>query len=312
MNNSMPPTEKTCKQCHQTKEITQFNRDRRISGGYRDYCKQCTTKHQTRICNECQVKQKIGELIRATNIRAYYCKPCWEALQGKKKCIGCHEIKPLQEFAEDKSRPDGHEYYCRDCRREHQIKKHAKTILQRGTKQCMSCRKVKAFSEYFENHSTRDNIDIYCKQCRTVSTQAKKQEKDKSRVQNDLRMSQRRVRKLRSLYGITEKEYISLYNQQQGLCAICGRPERKSLGKTLCVDHNHFTGKVRGLLCSNCNSGLGHFEENLDYLNRAIEYLGRYDKKEEESATSPGRISNEAHTSEPGQFSNDVDAAQAL
>ncbi len=282
MNNSLLPTEKTCKQCHQTKEITQFNRDRRRSGGYRDYCKQCTKKHQTRTCKECQVKQKIDELIRASNIRAYYCKSCWEALQGKKKCIGCREIKALQEFAEDKSRPDGHEYYCRDCRKEYQLKKHAKKILQRGTKQCMSCRKVKAFSEFFENHSTRDNIDIYCKQCRTISIQAKKQEKEKSREQSDLRISKRRARKLRSLYGITEEECRSLYNQQQGLCAICGRPERKSLSKMLCVDHNHLTGKVRGLLCSSCNSGLGHFEENMDYLNHAIEYLEQHDKNEEE------------------------------
>jgi hypothetical protein len=63
---------------------------------------------------------------------------------------------------------------------------------------------------------------------------------------------------------------------------LCGRPERKSLGKMLCVDHNHLTGKVRGLLCSSCNSGLGHFEENIDYLNCAIEYLEQHDKNKEE------------------------------
>jgi hypothetical protein len=52
----------------------------------------------------------------------------------KKKCIGCKEIKDIQEFAEDKSRPDGHEYYCKDCRREHQRNKYAKEILQKGVK----------------------------------------------------------------------------------------------------------------------------------------------------------------------------------
>ena len=63
--------------------------------------------------------------------------------------------------------------------------------------------------------------------------------------------------------------------KQDGKCAICGVSERK-LGKPLCLDHNHITGEVRGLLCNNCNSGIGFLdcdEWGADMLRLAINYL---------------------------------------
>lgn len=264
MEDSIPP--KRCTRCNETKDINEFRAGR-------NYCKKCQNSSKGRgikQCRECKESKKIEDII-SVGPRTSYCLQCWEALQGKKKCIGCRNIKDLQEFAEDKSRPDGYEYYCKDCKRENQPKKHAKRLLQRGTKQCISCKKHKDISEFFENHSTRDNIDIYCKQCRAEP----KPVKDITRELVELRIDRRRAAKLRSQYGITEDEYRSLFKQQQGLCAICGRPEIKS--RTLCVDHNHTTGKVRALLYGLCNNGLGHFEENIDYLLKAIEYLEQHE-----------------------------------
>lgn len=83
---------------------------------------------------------------------------------------------------------------------------------------------------------------------------------------------------LKRRYGISELEYLDLVQKQNNLCAICGCLEtsldkRLQLPKALAVDHCHQTGKIRGLLCSFCNTGLGQFKDNPDLLKKAIEYL---------------------------------------
>lgn len=84
---------------------------------------------------------------------------------------------------------------------------------------------------------------------------------------------------LRATFGISLDEYNRMHEVQAGLCDICGKPEtRKShKGKTriLAVDHCHDTGKVRGLLCSHCNQGIGFMNHDIDILTRAIDYLKR-------------------------------------
>jgi hypothetical protein len=85
--------------------------------------------------------------------------------------------------------------------------------------------------------------------------------------------------KLKSAYGITIEEYEEMYERQEGVCALCGRAETstyRSEPRRLAVDHCHDTGKVRALLCSNCNTGLGSFMHDPELLQRAISYLDRY------------------------------------
>ena len=74
--------------------------------------------------------------------------------------------------------------------------------------------------------------------------------------------------------GILPKEvnYQQLFNEQAGCCKLCG-VHQTELKKALYVDHNHTTGKIRGLLCNNCNSAIGLFKENTTVLQKAIEYL---------------------------------------
>lgn len=77
-------------------------------------------------------------------------------------------------------------------------------------------------------------------------------------------------------FGITLADYNNLLIAQSGVCAICARPEhRLHRGKprALAVDHNHETGKVRALLCGDCNIALGLFEEQPDRLTLAAQYL---------------------------------------
>ena len=78
---------------------------------------------------------------------------------------------------------------------------------------------------------------------------------------------------LKRLYGIGLEEYNDMLNAQDGGCFICGKQE-----DTLCVDHDHDTGEVRGLLCHSCNRGIGLLGDSSDTLIRAAEYLQGYGK----------------------------------
>lgn len=86
--------------------------------------------------------------------------------------------------------------------------------------------------------------------------------------------------RLKYLFGITLDDYNELFNKQNGVCAICGKPETvKSCYsnniKKLSIDHNHITGQVRGLLCDRCNRLLGYAKESIQNLQNAITYLKR-------------------------------------
>jgi ribosomal protein L37E len=77
-------------------------------------------------------------------------------------------------------------------------------------------------------------------------------------------------------FGITKEVVQDLMLQQKGVCAICGQTEPS--GKRLAVDHCHVNGTVRGLLCQNCNLGLGYFQDNTERMEKAIMYLKPFTK----------------------------------
>lgn len=72
---------------------------------------------------------------------------------------------------------------------------------------------------------------------------------------------------LKHRYGITPQKLETMRQQRGGLCDVCKQPS------DLVIDHDHATGKLRGLLCHKCNLGLGHFRENVTTLGAAISYL---------------------------------------
>ena len=79
-------------------------------------------------------------------------------------------------------------------------------------------------------------------------------------------------RRLRT-FGISSMDYAKMFEEQNGVCFICSKPQRKKVHKHLFVDHCHTTNKVRALLCNNCNTGIGMFEENIQTMKDAISYL---------------------------------------
>lgn len=81
-------------------------------------------------------------------------------------------------------------------------------------------------------------------------------------------------RRLRSVYGMTPKDYEDMLEMQNNKCAVCG--SERTAKKRLVVDHDHTTGKVRKLLCDTCNRALGLFKDNPDVLQKASEYLQQF------------------------------------
>lgn len=77
---------------------------------------------------------------------------------------------------------------------------------------------------------------------------------------------------LHRLYGLTLPEYEKILESQGGKCKICGLNKEGEF-KSLSVDHCHKTGRIRGILCTRCNTGLGNFKDDIELLKKAIEYL---------------------------------------
>ena len=89
--------------------------------------------------------------------------------------------------------------------------------------------------------------------------------------------------KLKRKYNLSYEQYLEMYNDQKGLCKICkieiglaGSDKNKNKWTDACVDHNHTSGKVRGLLCRSCNTAIGHLKENLDSIKQTAIYLESY------------------------------------
>lgn len=113
---------------------------------------------------------------------------------------------------------------------------------------------------YAHIDENRENKNEYHKQWRLKNPEKRKAIKRKS----DLKIN----------YGITIEQYEQLLFEQKECCAICNKKQVNDT-RRLDIDHNHITGKVRGLLCSKCNTALGLLNEDLELFNKAANYLSR-------------------------------------
>lgn len=161
------------------------------------------------------------------------------------------------------------------------------------TKQCSICKEIKPLSQFsFKVNIGRYNC--YCKPC--CSEKAKQWKRDnpnyfKERVKNDpeyyrkYRQKYGQAKKSRSLlrkYGISIRGYNDLFDLQEGKCAVCGTHQSVLSGK-LVIDHDHTTGKLRGLLCTTCNTAIGMLKDNPQLAISLANYLiNAQDKKVQE------------------------------
>lgn len=117
-----------------------------------------------------------------------------------------------------------------------------------------------------------------CKSKEDVAYYSKNSEKVKERVRRNYSTEYEFARCLRRYYNLTVDQYNDMVEKQNGLCAICNQPPKKthSRNQRLYIDHNHATKQNRALLCDSCNFLIGHAEENLATLLSAIEYLKQH------------------------------------
>lgn len=189
-----------------------------------------------------------------------------------KVCPRCGETKLVDQFGRNARRSDGLAYYCKTCfqaisrasYRKRQSRA-GKTVEDPrpagppGTKWCNDCQAYRAHDDFPQNASRYDGFMNYCKEHHNQRVEESRQQ---------VHGSSRHYHLVRR-YGIGAAEVEGMIERQGGACLICLRP----LGDKPHVDHCHETGQVRGVLCFNCNGGLGQFRDDAALLLRAVEYL---------------------------------------
>jgi hypothetical protein len=140
------------------------------------------------------------------------------------------------------------------------------------SKVCGCCKKEKSESEYHYRSIDSKKLNSWCKDCKNISR------KERRRHTPDCKKKAKQYY-LKQWYGLSVEQYESMYEKQKGSCAICNvllsLTQDGPKGNRVHVDHCHRTGKVRGLLCTKCNTILGMANDNASTLAAAIIYLDR-------------------------------------
>jgi len=135
-------------------------------------------------------------------------------------------------------------------------------------KTCCGCFTEKSYFFFYKDSKSKDGHSYRCKDCKKqYDTEYKKTDNYKKKV----RKSKWKEAKI----NITYEKYEEMLKEQEGKCGICGTVENQ-FGKGMCVDHCHETGTIRGLLCTECNLGLGHFKDQTKLLENAKQYLKKW------------------------------------
>lgn len=122
-------------------------------------------------------------------------------------------------------------------------------------KKCFCCKEDKHPELFYKRKDRVDGLSTYCKRCHL---------KEGKERQKGIQLKIR--------YGLTIEQYDQMRISQEHKCLICKRHESE-FKKVLFVDHNHKTGKIRGLLCATCNFAISYFDTNIELLHNAKKYL---------------------------------------
>lgn len=175
-----------------------------------------------------------------------------------KLCRGCSTSRPLEDFFRDSTKKDGRANRCRLCRgckpRDPQPD---------GYKRCAKCKISKPFADFSRGNRTKNGLQSWCKACTAECSNA--------HYHRNTTPERRRENHLKYHYHLSPEAYKAMGDSQGWKCAICGDPFTESAG--IDIDHDHATGRVRALLCSNCNKGLGLFRDDPERLASAVRYL---------------------------------------
>jgi hypothetical protein len=225
------------------------------------------------VCTRCGVEQGAEDFpvdrSKATGRRSW-CKICanesrqrWydsvRRAQSRHACIVCGAEKIASEFRSGVR--GGRLNICVACTE----------ATPAGRKICSKCREAKPLDQFYPHNQSRDGKQPSCKPCFEW-------QKLESELLHPGSIRRRRSNAhIRRSYKLTATEYQALVEQTGGLCMACGQPETikaKDGGAwPLCVDHNHETGEVRGLLCHSCNRAAGAVNDDPVRLRAVAAYL---------------------------------------
>lgn len=134
-------------------------------------------------------------------------------------------------------------------------------------------------NNFFNDKGAKSGKMAICKTCKQAKTMAWRATKapiynDYMRMWRKKNPNKQHATDIKRLYGLSLEAYNQMLSAQNCQCKICGKQHDPSLKRgRLYVDHDHKTGKIRGLLCAACNSALGYFQDNLETIERAIVYI---------------------------------------
>jgi Recombination endonuclease VII len=209
--------------------------------------------------------------------------------QNKKQCSVCKSVLSMDNFNFDKQRRDGLHGRCKDCviaisqsQRARLKQRKPEEIVAADEKKCRKCKITKPTSEFWKTDIGADGHLTNCADC----------VKSNDKAYRDKNRDKFRKGHYRRLYGIDVSVVESMLISQNNACAICRRQFPTSLKRRpYFVDHCHSSNKVRALLCTRCNAGLGFFRESPSILRLAARYLESHARHEiSSSPTSSPQI----------------------
>lgn len=147
---------------------------------------------------------------------------------------------------------------------------------------CRKCKIKKPRSEFNKHKNRKNGLQSRCRLCERKYYQ-KYRDVKLNRAKHRMRYQENKDRwkdlQLQKDFGITLEDYNNMLDKQNGVCKICGMPETRIVVQgtiaSLSVDHDHTTGRVRGLLCNHCNRLLGFANDSAEILLNAADYLQR-------------------------------------
>lgn len=189
-----------------------------------------------------------------------------------KFCPDCRRELPVSAFTKNRANKDRLAFYCAQCARARHVASRRRRFgpprtrngqgpanVPDGAKWCPECDRVKPETDFSRAPGQANGRVAYCMPCFNAIKEANRKKNHGST----------RNYHLRHRYGITVDDFDHMFAEQDGVCAICRAAPAAH------VDHDHDTGRVRGLLCFNCNGALGQFRDRTELMLRAVAYLHR-------------------------------------
>lgn len=186
-----------------------------------------------------------------------------------KICSLCKENKNRWDFYNRKGGIDGLSHHCKICSNE----RHEKWAIKNRK------RLLKNYADYRKKNITR--IREYDRRRYRNNLERREDALRRSRAWKHANPRLKKDKDLKRRFGITLKDYENIFESQKGVCVICNKPEtliRQNSKCGLAIDHCHISGKIRGLLCNNCNRILGMLKEDVFILKNMISYLKKHGK----------------------------------